>query len=331
VPIAIVLTLLARAALGAANVPAIVTESNVRGAGKGKTNDCAVIIATGRAAAKGTYPDKPDELEKVLGACALEGASIVAFDNVEGVFGGGSIERIITCGGRTALRVLGLSRRPELQWRASIIATANNIEITTDMGRRVLVARIEHPDEHPEARAESSYRHHPLEPWVVENRARLVVAALTILRAWHIAGRPRMACPSWGSFEEWAAMVPPAIVFAGGADPMGCRIPESADRTKLALDVLLRDWPRLGGPEGISARDAIDALYPQSRLRGEALPDSYADLREAIEHFAPAAPGKAPSTHRFGCALRRAHGRVVAGRRLIADPARHSRWRVESV
>lgn len=326
VPIAAVLTLLARPALGSANVPAIGIESNIKGSGKGKATDCACIIATGRAAAKGTYPtDDSKELEKVLAAYALQGAAAVTFDNVDGSFGGGPLDKVLTCGGRVALRILGKSEAPEQHWRAVVLFTGNNIAIVGDTSRRALLARIEHPYEKPEDIPEGSYRHHPLEPWVLEQRPRLVCAALTILRAWHVADRPRMGCASWGSFEQWAATIPPAIVYAGGADPMACRIGDANDPERTALLVLLRDWPRLGA---LTARDAIDALYPRSRLMGEATPDSYAELREAIEIFAPAASGKAPSPHKLGNALRRFRGRVVGGLKLMSSPGRSAHWRV---
>ncbi len=45
-------------------------------------------------------------------------------------------------------------------------------------------------------------------------RPRLVRAALTLLRAWVVAGRPDMGLPLWGSFEEWSRVVPAALVFA---------------------------------------------------------------------------------------------------------------------
>ncbi|HMR11739.1 MAG TPA: hypothetical protein PKA88_38420, partial [Polyangiaceae bacterium] len=131
-----------------------------------------------------------------------------------------------------------------------------------------------------------------------------------------------------------AAMVPTAIVWAGGADVMGCRVAEDEDDTsKRALITILNDWPRLTGPEGMTAKAAVDALYPVARLRGEALPDSYDDLREAIGLLVPTLAGKAPNYVRLGYVLRGFRGRVVGDKRLKSEGQKRgaSLWSVVEV
>ncbi len=44
-------------------------------------------------------------------------------------------------------------------------------------------------------------------------------AALTILRAYHVAGRPDQKLPSWGSFTVWSELIRGALVWTGLADP----------------------------------------------------------------------------------------------------------------
>src|SRR5581483_3865302 len=112
-------------------------------------------------------------------------------------------------------------------WRALILASGNNIEISGDTCRRVLVSRLETALETPETR--TGFSHDPLLEWVAAQRPRLVCAGLTILRAWAIAGRKQMTDRKWGSFEEWAAIVPQALLYAGATDPMGAKLQELAD------------------------------------------------------------------------------------------------------
>jgi hypothetical protein len=83
--------------------------------------------------------------------------------------------------------------------------------------RRVLMCRIEVDTERPQERKGFKY---DLEGGhAVTHRSELLSAALTILRAWHCAGRPMPALPSWGSFTAWSGVVRAAIVWTGLPDP----------------------------------------------------------------------------------------------------------------
>lgn len=319
VPIAALLTILARPSIEG-SVPAFGVDASTRGTGKTLSTDVVSVIASGRTTAKLSFPEKDDELEKILGGLAIEGASVVDFDNVTRVFGGGPLDRVLTARDEVKLRILGRSETPSLRWRATLLFTGNNLVFAGDTTRRVLVARLESDLERPEDR--SGFVHDPLLPWVREHRAQLVVDALTILRAHALCGRPREGCRVWGSFEEWSAIVPPAIVFAGGADPMLARVARDGvdDTETTALRVILSEWPRLS-EDGITARAAIDALYPQGREQRTA-PDGFDDLRESIESIVPTGQGRPPSSTRLGSQLRKFRGRVVGGQRLEGKPDR---------
>jgi putative DNA primase/helicase len=329
--IAAILTIMARPAIRG-STPAILHDANTRGSGKTLKADAIATIATGRETAKMQYPKDEEELEKVLAAYALRGAALVNFDNVTRLFGGGPLDRCLTAGDLVELRILGKTEVPAMRWRAVVMATGNNISLSGDTSRRVMISRLESALENPEER--QNFKHHPLLEWVRAERPRLVVAALTILRAWHVAGRPPGDCKSWGSFEAWSAIVPPAIVFAGGADPMQTRpaVTGEEDSEKRALVAVLDGLARLDpNGSGIAARTVIDSLYPVERLRGHAAPDGYDGTREAIDSLTSTQPGKAPSTSRLGYALRRFKRRVVGGRMLDCNVDRTgvARWRVE--
>lgn len=313
--IAAILTLLARPAIEG-SVPGIVFSASTRGAGKTLQSDVVSLIATGRESAKMGYPAEDEELEKTLGAYALRGALLVNFDNVTRPFGGGPLDRCLTAGDRVELRVLGKSEVPSLRWRAMIMATGNNVDIAGDTARRVLRSMIESPLENPEER--TGFRYPDLLGWVRANRTRLVVAGLTILRAYVVAGRPDVGTKPWGSFESWARLVPPALVWAGAPDPMLARVTNdaSAEPERVALAVLVGSWGRLAGDTGMTAKAAVQSLYP-SLAKGERIPpDGFDDLRESIEQLTNAQHGRPPSPSRLGYVLRRSRKRNVGGKHL---------------
>jgi hypothetical protein len=195
--------------------------------------------------------------------------------------------------------------------------TGNNLELAGDTARRTLHVRLESPLENPEDRAD--FKHADLLAWVRGERPRLVVAALTILRGYVVAGRPDMGCKSWGSFEAWSRLIANAVTWVGMHDPQATRVDleDGADANKTALAVLLDGWVRLDAERaGLTAKIVIDALYPQKRDEGP--PDGYADMREAIETLCPTIPGKPPSSQRLTYVLRGARRRVIRGRMFDA-------------
>ncbi len=320
VPIAAVLTLLARPAIDG-NTPAICFEAAARGSGKTLLADVASIIATGRMASKVTFPGSDDELEKLLGGYARRGAVVFCFDNVAAnlSFGGAPLDKVLTSGGTVDLRILGKTQVPSFDWRALVLATGNNLEFRGDTTRRVLVARLESPLENPEDR--SDFAHHPLAPWVLANRERLAVAGLTLLRAYVVAGRPSVDVKLWGSFEGWSALIPRAIVWASGdaaADPQITRptLDASGEPEKTLLDRLLTAMP--DGP--VRVRDLLEQLQNP-------------DLVSVLEEIAPAAE-RGDRAKKIGHALKALKGRVVGGRRLAQGQHKDSKvatWRAELI
>lgn len=333
VPIAAMLTLLARPAIAGA-VPAFAFDASTPGSGKThQTNACAVIV-TGRTASMASWPRVAEEQEKVLGAIALQGDGLVCFDNQPaGVpFGGPALDRCLTCIETVQLRVLGKSEAPVMPWRTVVFVSGNNLQLGGDTPRRVLVARLEPADERPEER--TGFRHPRLLEWVKAERHRLVPAALTILRAYVVAGRPPMGLVSWGGFEPWVELVASAIVWAGGANVLdaraACQEIEAPEVT--ALRSILRGLAKFGS-DGITAKRLVEVLYPVERLRPrfDAAPledDGHDDTREAIESLVSTKPGTPPDSVRLGFKLRSLKGRRLDGLRLdtVRGHAGAARW-----
>lgn len=321
--VAAALTILARPAIKGAT-PAHVFDANTPGSGKTLQADSAAIIATGRESGRKDFPtDKRnanDEVNKVLCAYAMIGARMINFDNLssEVVFGGSALEMVVTAEHHAEFRLLGASKIISLPWRTVILGSGNNVVISRDMLRRTMVSRIESPWPQPELRPLTDFKHperaFALKIWIRENRVRLVAAALTLLRAHAVAGRPSPS-RTWASFEAWTKVIADALVWAGGADPLECRPTEEGDHNpeKLAVGVVLQNWSRLDPTgKGITLKGALGALYPPERLRGEHLPpDGFEDLREALEQLAPPKPRQAPDPGALGFVFRRYKRSVV--------------------
>lgn len=146
--------------------------------------------------------------------------SLLVFDNVVGTFGGDALDRCLTA---TELHV----RQPggcevvKVPWRAVVMATGRNVEISPDTARRVLVVRTTGEaggGAHGGASADSLRRQ------ALKARPAAIQAALIMLRAWVVAGRPICAGPSdWPGFEAWSAIIPHVLCFAGCANPLLAR------------------------------------------------------------------------------------------------------------
>jgi len=334
VPIAAILTLLARPAIRGA-VPGFCFDASVRGSGKSLQGDGVAIIATGRASGRMGWPTTPEELEKVLGAYALRGATLINFDNVDTPFGGASLDRCLTAIDRVELRTLGKSETPSVAWCAVVVASGNNFVLAGDVARRLLVSRIESKLENPEHR--TGFKHPRLLEWVKANRTELLTAALTILRGYVVAGRPKQPLTPWGGFEEFADLIPQAIVWAGGADVHECRpdgVGVSTDPEKANLMAVLDGWNRVTDGVPMTAKRVLGVLYPPRRPNGEPPPpDGHDDLRDALEAASHAKPGFPPSPQSVGKFLLRVSGRVVGKKRLRGEKDRKgfSLWKVETV
>src|SRR5262249_58713509 len=118
----------------------------------------------------------------------------VLFDNLEGRFGNAVPDAALT-GTAWKDRILGAHRMAEAPLYMTWYATGNNVAVAADTARRVCHCRLESPEEWPEER--SAFRHPDLLAWVGENRGRLLAAALTVLRAYCVAGRPHRELPAW--------------------------------------------------------------------------------------------------------------------------------------
>jgi hypothetical protein len=321
--LALILSLVGRAAI-AGEVPMFVATAPTPGSGKGKLVDVCSIIATGRKAPKMPPAGDNAEMAKRILALALESPPLVSIDNVEGALGSPALAMALTSGSITD-RVLGETRSATASLRFVWCATGNNPEYKGDLGRRVVPITLDPKCEHPEDR--HGFRYPDLEAHILSHRPRLVVAALTILRAYIAAGKPAHGLPAKGSFETWDRLVRGAIIWLAGPenDPLAgvVSIREDGDIDLDNLRALLTSWHRYFGDREV----AVAELIEQAAKSGAVDPKRTA-LADALKRYGDR--GELPDATALGRVMRGKNGRIVSGYRIVKGDKSNgvTRWKV---
>jgi putative DNA primase/helicase len=97
----------------------------------------------------------------------------------------------------------------------TVFANGNNAEVAADMTRRTIECRLDANMDTPETR---EFKANPLAT-ITRNRGAYIAAALTVARAYIIAGRPERLSPL-ASYEAWSDLVRSALVWLGRGDPV---------------------------------------------------------------------------------------------------------------
>jgi hypothetical protein len=302
--------------------PLLLIDANVRAAGKGLLADVAALTLTGRRFAVMSYTPDRDELRKRITSLAAEGERLVLLDNLAGPVGNDVLDAALTATWWKD-RVLGVNRTYDGPLHAVWFATGNNVQLGADTSRRCSHCRLESALERPELRAD--VRHRNLRRHVLDHRGELLSAALTLLRGWYAADRPRAGLPAWGSYEGWSDVVREAVVFAGLPDPGETRVElqTAADRDAQAVSALLDALARADpGRQGLTTAGMVEAV----RKPADPAPDWVAEMRGAIEELCGRLDGRA-----LGYRLKHFKRRNFGGR--MVDEARRGqggvvRWAV---
>jgi hypothetical protein len=173
-------------------------------AGTGKTLIAKCVAAVGTGGDVSVMPPAKDEEEwrKRLFAGLRGGDTVLLLDNVREPLGNAAIDSFITSPTYKD-RILGESTTQELPNNALFLITGNNLVLTGDTHRRVLMVRLDAQQEQPFTR-EFAFNPHDE---VIKHRQQMVVAALTIVRAYITAGRPKAAPGRIASFELWDDLI----------------------------------------------------------------------------------------------------------------------------
>lgn len=320
--LAAVLTGFARPAIEGC-CPFVAIDATTPGTGKTLLASLLVHIVLGRDAAKYSQPETDDEMRKRITSTVASGESMVVIDNIARPMAYPSLDGLLTSV-EWADRELGSNTIVRGEARAIWVGTGNNLAIGGDLARRTLHVRLESQLENPEDR--DDFTHPDVMAWVAAHRPRLVAAALTMLRAYFVAGCPTSGVKRWGSFEQWSSLVAGCVAWVGLPDPTQTRVEleASSDEGKAVLVAILDLWQRMGSKDGITVGAVLKNLYGAAHVFERATePDWYAEARETIESVAAAPNGK-PSPRKLAWFLKKSRRRVIGGRWLDEAGISHS-------
>jgi hypothetical protein len=295
VALSAILTALDRRAMVTAPLHAFTARA--AGTGKSMLVDIAATLATGRPMPVISQGRTEEELEKRLGAALLAGDPAISLDNCEHPLQSAFLCQVLTQQ-QLNIRPLGASVKIETPVNCTVFATGNNLTVVGDLTRRTILCSLDAGCENPER------RHFDIDPVAVarEHRGRLVAAALTVLRAWHIAGE-EIERPSFGSFEDWSYRIRAPLLWLGQADPCNTTMKVQTDDPRLlALATVMAQWrEHLGINKSHTIQQAINYAITAN------------DFHVALLNVAQGKAGNMVSNDRLGRWLRSVEGRVIEG------------------
>jgi hypothetical protein len=181
--------------------------------GKSLLVNLAGILMDGTTVA-GISQAKDEELEKRINSALVADNGLIAIDNINRELSSDLMCQAIT-EARVSVRLLGFTQQKEVQTTAVFFVNGNNIRLAKDLSSREMLCEMDSKWERPELR---TFRIPRLKDYVMEHRGELVVAVLTMLRAWHVS-REKLDLPQFGGFEIWTERVRKPLVWLGLPDP----------------------------------------------------------------------------------------------------------------
>jgi putative DNA primase/helicase len=294
-------------------VPLFAINGPQAGVGKSILATMVAIIATGQAGPV-MEQGSDEEFSKRLTAFALDGVTFVIMDNVVKTLGGASLLSVLTAEQRIG-RKLGTSKHILDTVRLTLLATGNNLDLAEDAERRTLRIDLASASDNPADRAD--FAHADIHAWTLSNRAMLVGAALTIAKAYAVAGKPAVSLSPFGSYSAWSEAVRSPIVWAGGVDPCEVRhVAAAMSPEKEAWHRLLTIAVAFFGNSEFGAADLAIVAYDPSH----AAPEIGQALHEALALLADSTAVKVPVL-RINQVLRSHNNSVRANLRLERSAA----------
>jgi hypothetical protein len=230
-------------------------------------------------------------------------------------------------------RLLGVSTTHEGPNLACVFVTGNNVVPQGDTARRSLHVRIVSDHERPDTRDDFEIK--DLRAHVRANRARYVVAALTIMRAYIAAGRPEVTKGTWGTFEHWHTMIAKPLIWLGMDDPSETRTAfEEQEGSATSQNAsLLGAWHRVYDDKPQLAGSVIRTVKAEREKDSAEADEHMLLLGDALAGACGGKDGDLPSAKAVGKRLASLKGCVEDGLRVVPDGQLEGTtlWKVERV
>lgn len=215
--------------------PGFVYLANQSGSGKTLLARLALAPVFGPVAVE-SFPRGEEERGKQLTTLVAEGRSFAFFDNVKGHLSSAELEGFLTTPQRTG-RILGQSVTVTAPNLATVFISGNQLSLSADLKRRVLVCELFCAREATEREFSSPIT----DTWPSrrETRARFLSALWSLMNHWQAQGCPRLTERLLPSFESFSAIVGGLVTTANFANPI--EAPEmQMDETEQAWRLLLQ-------------------------------------------------------------------------------------------
>jgi hypothetical protein len=198
------------------NLPLFAIDATKPRSGKGLLAAIVGIVANGypTPVTTGPEPNESGEWRKKITTFLLAGESIVVIDNIVFNLNSAELCALVTTRNYTD-RILGTNTSMTADPLNSMwIFTGNSLQPVGDLVKRCFWVRLDPQRSDPEKR--TGFKHEELLCWAAANRAMLLRALLTMVRAWVIAGEPvPQGVAPFGGFDRWIRVVGGIVQFAG--------------------------------------------------------------------------------------------------------------------
>lgn len=310
VMVAMMLTAMQRPTLETS--PMFAISANTPGTGKTQLATGIASLMTGEVPAVHGFRDNEQEFAKMLMSALLQGDSTLIIDNVKlGVALGGDALCAVLSSPVYVDRELGYSRTRRVSTRALMVATGNNLKLASDVTRRTVMIKLDARCERPELREfEKNFVQ-----ICREEREAILKSVLTILSAYHAAGRPKVGNIRLGTFEQWTDEICAPLVWLGMVDPaLGLAKPD-ADEGVAGLGELLAIWRHEIHYQRVTTAEVLHHAGVSEFFRQEFEDKGGVNVRKV------------------GRLLAKYAGRIVDGMRITQDGNIHRAvvWRFEEV
>lgn len=273
----------------------------------GKSYLCSLIaaFATNTSASAYDFPSSEEECHKLLVSALLQAPAVLMFDNLTSdLLAYKSLCSALTSPTITG-RILGESRTVEVATQTLFLSSGNNVEPVKDMTRRTLTIHLDPKCENP---AQRHFESDPLSI-VMKNRPHFVGLALTLIRAYIVAGKPDQQIKPLASFMQWTELIRSPLVWTGMPDPAKSLFDGmNTDPDREVLGRLLFLWHRRYGDRPTGLREVLDWCL---RIHDDVASGHAKELVQEI-----AGERGEINNRRFGHWLKRHAGRIVDGLRF---------------
>jgi hypothetical protein len=303
------------------HVPMFHVRAPVMGSGKSFLCKLATAIATPAPPSPVSFPDSEEECGKLLLALLLKSPAVIEFDDLStDLLPFDKLKTAITEESISG-RILGVSKDATVSTRTLFLSSGNNVGPIKDMCRRVLTINIDPMCATPATR---HFKRPNLLNEVRTHRGKFVSDALTIVKAWALAGRPESDAAPLASFSDWSGYCRHSLMWLGLPDPVATLFAQMSDDPDAELlGRLMQAWLAELGAAAAGVRDLV--------ARAEFAPGG--ELSSVVREIAEERGGGI-NRNRLGWWIKRHEGRFVDERRIIPDKTAGGNakvWRIVSV